>query len=74
MEEKYCCNQTLMIFLLGGGEMMNTREDKRIIKLKIFKIALFEHILKKINTFTFGAWSHLLLHIRFTLVKVPKTL
>ena len=54
--------------------MMNTREDKRIIKLKIFKIALFEHILKKINTFTFGAWSHLLLHIRFTLVKVPKTL
>ena len=38
------------------------------------KTALFGHILKKISTSTFGAWSLLLVHSRFTPSEVPKVL
>ena len=53
---------------------MKTREDKRImVKLESFsKLSVLGHILKKISTFTFGAWSFLLVHIRFTPDEEPK--
>ena len=49
---------------------MNKRENRRMIKLVFFpkKTALFGHI----NTFTFGAWSFLLVHIPFTPSEGPK--
>ena len=37
-----------------------------------YKTALLEHILKKNSTFTFGAWSFVLAHIRFTPSEGPK--
>jgi hypothetical protein len=54
---------------------MKTREDKRMIRLDFlffFQKCPFEHIFRKINTFTFGTWSFLLIHIRFTPSEGPK--
>ena len=55
-------------------EKMNTRENKRIVRLatKKIKTALSEHIFKKTSTFTLGARSLLLIHIRFTPSEGPK--
>ena len=49
MVEKYYYND----FFWGGGEKMKTREDKRMVKLGFFKIALFGHILQKFSTFIY---------------------
>jgi hypothetical protein len=56
-----------MIFL--GREF----EDKRMVRLDFyFHFQKFWAYLKKISTFTFGAWSFLLVHIWFTLSVGPK--
>ena len=52
---------------------MTTREDKRMIKLEFFsKVSLFGHTLKDSAHPFFGAWSFLLVHIRFTPSGGPK--
>jgi hypothetical protein len=53
---------------------MKTIPDKIMVKFGIFKISLFELILKRIDTFTFGCWSFLLVHIRITPYEDPKAL
>ena len=51
---------------MGGKEKKETREWSNWILFYFFKIALLKHILKKISTFTFGAWSFHLDYIQFT--------
>ena len=55
---------------------MKTKKDKRMIKLEFFIYFSFSNFflayIKKIITFTFGAWSFLLVHIRFTPSEGPK--
>ena len=51
---------------------MKTSEDKRMVILDFFGIAVSEHILKKISTIIFCAWSFLLVHIWFTPSEGPK--
>jgi hypothetical protein len=55
---------------------MKIRQDKRIIKLDFlfcfFQIYLFGAYIKEMSTFTFGAWSFLLVHIQFTPSEGPK--
>lgn len=46
---------------------MKIREYKEWSNLNFPGIFLFEHILKKIATYSlFGAWSFILVHIRFS--------
>ena len=53
---------------------MKTREDKGIAKLELFsKSAPFGHILNKSTQSLFGAWSFLLVHIRFTPSEGPES-
>ena len=56
-----------------GEEKMKTREDKRMVKLDFISIFLktsfFEHMLAHS---LFGAWSFLLIHIRFKPSEGPK--
>ena len=50
-----------------------TKEDKRMVKLDFFfKISLFGHVFKKSSHSFCGAWSFLLVHIRFTPSEEPK--
>ena len=52
---------------------MKARDDQRMAKLEFyFESALFGHMLKKISTFIFSAWSFLLVHIQFTPSEGPK--
>ena len=47
-------------------------EDKRMLRLDFYFIFnFFWAYIKEINTFTFGAWLFLLVHIRFTLSVGP---
>ena len=61
-----------MIFL--GEEKTKIRKDQRMVKLDFFsfKTILFGHILKMSTRSLFGAWSFLLVHIRFTPSEGPK--
>jgi hypothetical protein len=66
----------------GGKEDEDKRSQREWSNLIIFfiyifkhvlKIVLFEHMLKKTSTLIFlGAWSFLLVHIRFTPSEMPK--
>ena len=49
-----------------GEEKMKTKVDKKMVKLDFWAYT------KKISTFTFGAWSFLLVHIWFTPNEGPK--
>ena len=49
-----------------GQEKLKRREAKRVITLESLSNRPFSTYLKKISTFTFGAWSFLVVHIRFT--------
>ena len=74
MAKKCCYNKIWMkYFFLGrrGWRQEKTREWSNLI-LFPFKTAFFWHILKKISTFTFGAWSFLLVHLWFTPSEEPK--
>ena len=65
---KKCYNKILIDFF-NGKMKTKTREDKRMITLEsfFFETALFGHIyLKNLAHSLFGAWSSLLVHIRFT--------
>ena len=65
MTKKWCSSNFLMNFF-GGGE----DEDKRMVKLEfcffLSTLPCLGIYMYKINTFTFGAWSFLLVHIQFT--------
>ena len=66
-----------MIFFILKEETTKTRKDKKkksnlIFNSFSFKTALFEHILKKSAHSFYGAWSFLLVHIRFTSNEEPK--
>ena len=52
---------------------MKTREDTRMVKLETQNHKpFFGRILEKMNTFTYGTWSFLLIHIWFTPSEGPK--
>ena len=73
---KQCYIEILRNCFLGEGKM-KTREHKRMVKCFLllfyfFKITLFEHMSKKSARSFFGAWSFLLVHIRFEPGKGPK--
>ena len=60
-----CFSKVLMSFF--GEEKMKTREDNKRVKLDFFfKTPFFGHIFKKSSHPLFGAWSFLLVQIRFT--------
>ena len=66
MADKYCYNEFLMEFFLGE-EKMKIREKKEWSNLILFQnCPIWTYIEEKISTFTFGAWSFLLVHIWFT--------
>jgi hypothetical protein len=49
------------------------REDTRMVKLDFFfKTTLFGHVIKNSTRSLFGAWSFLLVYIRFTPSEGPK--
>ena len=71
MVENWCYHNFLMIFSLRKRRRRQ-ENDKSLIFFSL-KTSLFEHIVKKTNTFTFGAWSlFFLAHIRFTPSERPK--
>ena len=72
MAKEYCYNNNKPIKILFGEEKMKTREDKRMVEFEFFQNFPFWTYSKKINAFTFGAWSFLVVHIRFTPSERPK--
>jgi len=61
--------------MLFGEEKMKAKEVKRVIKIYfiLFLNFPFWAYIKKNSTFTFGAWSFLLVHIQFTPSEGPKS-
>ena len=62
----------MVISFFGGREDEDKRRQKEWSNLSFSKSDLFGHILKRSAHSLFGAWSFLLIHIRFTPSEGPK--
>ena len=74
MVDKWCYNLNILIIYLWGREDQDKRrqENDYFYFYFYFKNTLFGHTYKQIDTSNIGAWSFLLVHIRFTPSEGPK--